>query len=319
MRFSSRFPAFFRIAAVALALALPTALIVSDADARAGGGSSSGSRGTRTFSAPPPTTTAPSAARPFDRTMTPNTPSYAPRPSGGGLFGRPGLLGGLAAGFLGAGLFGMLFGGGMFGGLGGFSSIIGLILQIGLIVIVARLVMNWWRRRNLAYAGPSNFDAGAGPQPSGGGMFGGGGGFGLGGARGSTPIEITPSDYDAFERLLSDIQGAWSREDVNALSRLTTPEMESYFARDIAANQAKGVVNQVSSVKLLQGDLSEAWREGNSDFATVAMRFRLVDRTIDRQSGQMVEGSDQPVEVTEVWTFQRNPGSDWVLSAIQQT
>jgi len=251
--------------------------------------------------------------------MTPNTPSYAPRPSGGGLFGRPGLLGGLAAGFLGAGLFGMLFGGGMFGGLGGFSSIIGLILQIGLIVIVARLVMNWWRRRNLAYAGPSNFDSGAGPQPSGGGMFGGGGGFSLGGARGSTPIEITPSDYDAFERLLSDIQGAWSREDVNALSRLTTPEMESYFARDIAANQAKGVVNQVSSVKLLQGDLSEAWREGNSDFATVAMRFRLVDRTIDRQSGHMVEGSDQPVEVTEVWTFQRNPGSDWVLSAIQQT
>ena len=36
-----------------------------------------------------------------------------------------GLLGGLAAGFLGAGLFGMLFGGGLFSGLGGFSSILG--------------------------------------------------------------------------------------------------------------------------------------------------------------------------------------------------
>ena len=319
MRFSSRFSAFFKIAAVALALALPTALFVSHADARAGGGFSSGSRGTRTFSAPPSTNTAPSAARPFDRTMTPNTPSYAPRPGGlfGGFGGR-GLLGGLAAGFLGAGLFGLLFGGGLFGGLGGFSSIFGLILQIVLIVIVARLVMGWWRRRNLAYAGPSNFDAGAPQQPSG--MFGGGGGgFGLGGTRTSTPIEITPRDYDAFERLLSDIQSAWSREDVNALARLTTPEMESYFTRDIAANQAKGVVNQVSSVKLLQGDLSEAWREGNIDYATVAMHFRLVDRTTDRQSGHLVEGSDQPVEVTEVWTFQRNPGSDWILSAIQQT
>src|SRR5262249_61364392 len=125
--------------------------------------------------------TPPNAARPFDGTMTPNTPSYAPRPSGG-LFGRPGLLGGLAAGFLGAGLFGLLFGGGLFGGLGGFSSLLGLILQVVLIVIVARLVMNWWRRRNLAYAGPSNFDAGA-QQPSGG-MFG-GGGFGLGGAPGA--------------------------------------------------------------------------------------------------------------------------------------
>ncbi len=315
MRFSSRFTAFFKIAAVALALALPTALAVSHADARAGGGFSSGSRGMRTFSAPPATNTAPSAARPFDRTVTPNTPSYAPRPSGG-FFGRPGLLGGLAAGFLGAGLFGMLFGGGLFGGLGGFSSLLGLVLQIALIVIVARLVMGWWRRRNLAFAGPSSFDAN-GAQPSGG-MFGGGGGFGLGGARASTPIEIKPGDYAAFERLLADIQNAWSREDAQAMSRLTTPEMESYFARDLAANKAKGVVNQVSNVKLLQGDLSEAWREGNSDYATVAMHFRLVDRTIDRQSGHMVEGSDQPVEVTEVWTFMRAPGSDWVLSAIQQ-
>jgi predicted lipid-binding transport protein (Tim44 family) len=312
MRFSSRFTALFKIAAVALALVLPVAFGVSQADARAGGGFSSGSRGMRTWSAPPVTNTAPSAARPFDRTMTPNSPSYAPRP--GGFFGRPGLLGGLAAGFLGAGLFGLLFGGGLFGGLGGFSSLLGLILQVVLIVFVARLVMNWWRRRNLAFAGPSNFDA-ANARPSGG-MFG-GSGFGLG-ARASTPIEITPRDYDAFERLLSDIQSAWSREDVNALSRLTTPEMESYFTRDIAANQAKGVVNQVSSVKLLQGDLSEAWREGNTDYATVAMRFRLVDRTMDRQSGHMVEGSDQPVEVTEVWTFMRAPGSDWVLSAIQQ-
>ena len=39
----------------------------------------------------------------------------------------------------------------------------------------------------------------------------------------------------------------------------------------------------------------------------------------DRQTGHMLEGSDQPVEVTEVWTFLRSAGSDWVLSAIQQT
>ena len=71
------------------------------------------------------------------------------------------MLGGLAAGFLGAGLLGMLFGGGMFSGLGGLSSIFGLILQIGLIIIVVRLAMSWWQRRHAtapAYAG-----AAAGP------------------------------------------------------------------------------------------------------------------------------------------------------------
>jgi hypothetical protein len=54
-----------------------------------------------------------------------------------GLFGG-GLFGGIAAGFLDAGLFGLLFGHGLFGGMVGFASIIGLLLQVIRVVIVAR-------------------------------------------------------------------------------------------------------------------------------------------------------------------------------------
>ena len=149
----------FQAIAIVLSLALPVMLAASAADARVGGGVSSGSRGARTFSAPPSTSTAPSAAQPFNRTIA--QPGSAATTAGGGFFSRPGgMLRGLAAGFLGAGLFGMLFGGGMFGGIGGFSSIFGLILQIGLIVIVVRMAMSWWQRRHEpAYAGA----AAAGP------------------------------------------------------------------------------------------------------------------------------------------------------------
>jgi predicted lipid-binding transport protein (Tim44 family) len=49
------------------------------------------------------------------------------------------------------------------------------------------------------------------------------------------------------------------------------------------------------------------------------MRFSLVDKTIERASGRVVEGSDRPVEATEVWTFVRPRGASWELSAIQQT
>jgi predicted lipid-binding transport protein (Tim44 family) len=299
-------------------------LTVSAADARIGGGGSSGSRGSRTFSAPPSTSTAPNAAQPFNRTMTqPGSPGMAAGAAGaankGGFFNRPGMgmLGGLAAGFLGAGLLGMLFGGGMFGGLGGLSSIFGLILQIGLIIIVVKLAMNWWQRRNAtasAYAGPSGTGptAGTGPLAS----FRSGSGFGLG--SGSAPLEIGPSDYEAFERLLGEIQAAWSNEDVNKLHTLATPEMVSYFTQDLQANNARGDVNKVSDVKLLQGDLAEAWREGDTDYASVAMRFSLVDKTIERATGRLVDGSEQPTEATEVWTFVRPRGASWELSAIQQ-
>jgi predicted lipid-binding transport protein (Tim44 family) len=314
MKFTQRARGMIQAIAVVLSLALPVILVVSSADARIGGGVSSGSRGARTFSAPPSTSTAPGAAQPFNRTFTqPGSPGVG-APAGGGFFNRPGmgLFGGLAAGFLGAGLLGMLFGGGMFGGLGGLSSILGLILQIGLIVMVVRLAMSWWQRRHQsAYAGAG---AGAGAAPS---SFRAGTGFGMG--SGSAPLELTPSDYEAFERLLSEIQAAWSNEDIGKLRTLATPEMVSYFTGDLDANKARNRVNKTSAVKLLQGDLAEAWREGETDFASVAMRFSLIDKTLDRTTGQMVDGSDQPAEVTEVWTFLRPRGAGWELSAIQQT
>jgi predicted lipid-binding transport protein (Tim44 family) len=317
--------------AVAVALAMPLALTLSSAaDARVGGGSSSGSRGSRTFSAPPSTSTAPGTAQPMNRSFTQpgspgmNTPAAANR---GGFFNRPGMgmLGGLAAGFLGAGLLGMLFGGGFMSGLGGFASILGMVAQIGLIVLVGYLALSWWRRRNNpqpqpAYAGPADGPTvGPGPQQSYRSGLSSGFGFGGGSGNGAAPVEIKPADYEAFEKLLGDIQAAWSNEDIDRLRQLATPEMATYFAKDLEENRKNNDLNKVSDVKLLQGDLAEAWREGESEYASVAMRFSLVDKTLERGTDRLVAGSETPIEATEVWTFVRRPGADWELSAIQQT
>jgi predicted lipid-binding transport protein (Tim44 family) len=135
-----------------VAFATAIVLVTAGANARVGGGFSSGSRGMRTFSAPPSTPTAPTAA-PIQRSMT--QPSGAPLGSASprpGFLGGRGLFGSIAAGFLGAGLFGLLFGQGFFGGMAGFASIFGLLLQIVLIVIVARLIFAWWQRRNMSLA-----------------------------------------------------------------------------------------------------------------------------------------------------------------------
>jgi len=314
MRIAPRARAVVQAMAVILSLALPLMLAVTAADARVGGGLSMGSRGSRTFSAPPSTSTAPGTAQPFNRTLAqPGSPGIGSA-TGGGFFNSPGrgLLGGFAAGFLGAGLLGMLFGGGMFGGLGGLSSMLGLILQIGLIVIVVRMAMSWWQRRHAtapAYAGTA---AGYGAPSS----MRSASGFGLG--SGSAPLEIGPADYEAFERLLGDIQTAWSKEDIARLHTLATPEMVSYIADDLAEHKSRNQTNLVSGVKLLQGDLAEAWREEDTDFASVALRYALVDKTVDNATGRLVKGSDQPTEATEVWTFLRPRGANWELSAIQQ-
>jgi hypothetical protein len=62
----------------------------------------------------------------------------------GGLFNRPGLLGGFAAGFIGSGVVGLLFGHGVIDELSGVASVLGLMLQLALIVMLARLIWTWW-------------------------------------------------------------------------------------------------------------------------------------------------------------------------------
>jgi hypothetical protein len=141
---------FAALAALTLALLLGG----EDADARQEGGLGLGGSAERTFMSPPVAPRATAIMAALDRTMT--APQAYPGGSLGGLFNRPGLLGGFAAGFLGAGLLGLLFGHGLLGGLGGVASFLGLLFQLALIVMLGRLIWTWWTGRNSpAFAGLS--------------------------------------------------------------------------------------------------------------------------------------------------------------------
>jgi predicted lipid-binding transport protein (Tim44 family) len=312
---------------------LGLALVPALADARPGGGASSGSRGARTYSAPPSTRTAPEAPRPMDRTMTaptqPTAPAAAPgqvaRPGAlapaarGGFFQRNPFL----AGFLGAGLFGLLLGGGLFGGLSGLTAFLGLMLQVAIIALLAMLVIGFFRRR--AQPAPAGVPGAMmrermdppDPVPAQGPTQ--GGGLARGPARPVDEIGVLPEDFAEFESMLKRVNEAWSRRDMATLSRIATPEMNQFFRDDIEALDARGWRNETRDLRLEQGDLAEAWREGARDYATVAMRFSLVDVTREIATGRVAEGDPEARQMaTELWTFVRVPGGPWTLSAIQQ-
>ena len=296
----------------ALCLVGALALAPSLAEARAGGSygsggggsfSSQGSLGSRTYNAP------------MQRSLTPQSPA----PSGqlpGSAYGYgnshpfwTGLAGGFFGGWLGSMLFphwGMGYGmGGAFGS------------------IFVWLFIFW-----LVWMGSRLFTRGLAPQSG----PGGGGGMMFGGAPTgfaaappvSAPLAISGADYQAFETILKGVQAAWSAGDLAKLRPLATPEMISYFAEELAANQSQGVVNQVEQVELLRGDLREAWDEGRLQYATCYMSWRALDYTVraDRRpadSDYVASGDPrQPVEAAEIWTFARSPGGHWLLSAIQQ-
>jgi predicted lipid-binding transport protein (Tim44 family) len=304
---------------------------VDYADARRGG--SFGSRGMRTFQSAPPTRTAPQPTAPVERSMTPNTaPTSAQRQT---QFSqqRPGFMNGFGGsmlrGLVLGGLIGLLLGHG-FGGLAGmFGFLLQALLIGGAIWLAIRLFRSQpARSREPAMAGAGgrgdfshrdaspregnygrsftipNIGSGsqASPQPV-----------------ASEEISLEKDDLDTFERRLTEVQEAFGREDHAALRRLVTPEMVSYLSEELADNAQKGVRNDVSDVRLHQADIAESWREGDSDYATAALQYSSRDVTVDRTTGKVVEGdADEPAETTELWTFVRQRGGDWKLSAIQE-
>jgi len=312
-------------AVAAIALALVLSLGAGVAEARKGG--SFGSRGARTYQSAPATPTSPGMAQPMQRSITPMQQTGPSAGFGaqqrGGFFSRGGFMPGLMGGLIGAGLFGMLFGGGFFSGIGSLAGMLGFILQIVLVVFVVRWALRYFRNRSApAYAG-------AGPRMNRDAMGGLGGLGQTGRSYGSASRPAGPAvrdeigigyqDYSAFEENLKTVQTAYGREDLGALRQAMTAEMYGYFAEELASNKASGRLNKLSDVKLLQGDLAEAWREGNVDYATVAMRYGMIDYTVDRNTNQVIEGDpSRPDEVVELWTFTRQPGGNWLLSAIQQ-
>jgi len=324
-----------RFAALFAGLFLAFSMTAMDhAEARRGG--SFGSRGARTFQAAPPTRTAPAPTAPVERSMTPNAGTNAAsrqQPAGAQ---RPGFMNGFGGsmmrGLLLGGLLGVLLG----QGFGGLAGMFGFLLQVLLIGGAIMLAIRFFRSQSarsqtpaMAGAGFSNGAPGFGRgdthqrEATNASTFGIPGiGSGSGGKAemvASEEITLTQDDLETFQRMLTEVQEAFGREDHGALRRLVTPEMVSYLSEELADNAQNGVRNDVSDVSLLQADIAESWQEGDRDYATAALHYSSRDVTRDRATGKIVEGdADQPTATTEMWTFTRQKGAEWKLSAIQQ-
>jgi predicted lipid-binding transport protein (Tim44 family) len=136
--------------------------------------------------------------------------------------------------------------------------------------------------------------------------------------------EVTSTDKTAFQQLLTDVQTAWSNQDLAGLRRSVTPEMLSYFSTAMAEQTSLDIANHVEDVLLVQADVRETWIEDTTQYATIGLRWSARDYTVSTtkrrgEPGYLVEGSEEtPVESGEVWTFMRYQNGKWLLSAIQQ-
>lgn len=315
---------------LAVLLALLATLVPEEVWARAGGGISSGSRGSRSYSSPSRTYSAPAPSTSPQPSTQPRTapapaPVAQPAPAGGFLRG---LAGGIVGGLLGGMLFRSLgFAGGPGEGFGGGFGLMDLLLLAG----IAYLIF-WFIRRNRAAqempaaaysSGMSTGAYGSGatatldaPAPS----------WQQDLERGLGHLRQMDPGFDegAFRELCTDrffqIQAAWMRRDGDKLRPLLTEEMQAVFAKQIEAAKAKRQINTLENITVRSVELTEAWQEQGQDYITVRLLANLLDYTVDETTGKVVDGSDSaPVKFEEFWTWVRPVGRNgWRLSAINQ-
>jgi len=316
---------------LAVLVALFATLVPEDAWARAGGGFSSGSRGSRSYSSPSRTYSAPApspTSQPSAQPRTAPTPAPIGQPAPAGGFLR-GLAGGVVGGLLGGMLFRSLgFAGGPGEGFGSGFGMMDLLLLAG----IAYLIFWFVKRKRVAQELPAGaYASGMSADAYG------------SGATTATLDAATPSwqqglqvglghirqmdpgfDEGAFREMCTDrffqIQAAWMRRDAEKLRPLLTEEMHAAFAKHIEAAKSKGQINKLENITVRSVEPTEAWQEQGQDYITVRLLANLLDYTVDDTTGKVVAGSDsEPVKFEEFWTWVRPVGrSEWRLSAINQ-
>ena len=196
------------------------------------------------------------------------------------------------------------------------AGFMGLMLQLAIVGGLAYLLISWLRRRSQRQLAA----AGAGPEGSFRTAE-----FELAGSRDAAvpalpaAVQLGDADYETFTAMLTEIQRAWSRGDMNAAAGWLSDDMQAHFTGLLAEDKAAGRRNVVSDVVLLKGALGESWREDGAEWATVEMRWQALDYTVDAKDGQVIEGSAlDPVEASERWTLVRRAGEGWKLAGIDQ-
>ncbi len=213
----------------------------------------------------------------------------------------------LAGSWLGHMLFGNSgFGAGMAGG-GGFVNLIIMVLGAFAVFTLIRFLT-----RRSACATPNNFGNSYATQNN----------FSQ---IPTVNISVSDSDKDKFQYLLVDVQKAWSNQDMEALRRLTTPEMLQYFSDSLRQNTSQGIANKVEDIDVTMLEISEAWKEGEMEYATAIIEWSSFDYMVNlnknpQDHDYIVEGGDKNlVMATEAWTFARyGSQGNWILSAIAQ-
>ncbi len=123
---------------------------------------------------------------------------------------------------------------------------------------------------------------------------------------------------DALSSRFFQIQEAWTNGDRQTLTNTLTGELMREFGANLSDMERRGERNILKNIVIRGFEITEAWQEDDREYVTAHISARLLDYT--QKGTQIVAGDAQnPTNFSEFWTFVRLRGrGEWILSAINQ-
>lgn len=133
---------------------------------------------------------------------------------------------------------------------------------------------------------------------------------------GFTPDHFLSGARIAYETIVT----AFAAGDREGLKNLLASDVYDGFFSEIAAREARGETLSTTFVAIEQATISDARVRDGQTQVTVRFVSKMITATLD-QSGKAVSGNpDKVVDITDVWTFSRDPRSrdpNWRLIATE--
>lgn len=105
------------------------------------------------------------------------------------------------------------------------------------------------------------------------------------------------------------IQQAWCGHDLEPVQRFLSDGVHERFALQIAEQQRRGVVDEVSDITFTKTNLAAVSSDGAYQVLSLFIAGTVVDRQRDSRTGKYLRGVGSPVAFGEYWTFVRRVGS----------
>lgn len=107
----------------------------------------------------------------------------------------------------------------------------------------------------------------------------------------------------------SRIQDAWSKQDLSSAQGFLSDGVYERFSIQIDEQKSDGIRDHMESLRILNARIVQAESGSRFDVLHVSIRASAVNYRVSLSGGRRLDGSTEPEEFEEIWSFLRRPGS----------